>query len=61
MKKTHKLIMTWYLPSSVADYKTKPGNYISHVMGHEGPGSLLSALKVRNILKPRNILHGTFF
>ena len=61
VKKTHKLIMTWYLPSSVADYKTKPGNYISHVMGHEGPGSLLSALKVRNILKPRNILYGTFF
>ena len=49
-KKTHKLIMTWYLPPCIADYKTKPGNYISHLVGHEGPGSLLSALKVRNNL-----------
>lgn len=47
VKKAHKLIMTWYLPPSVADYKTKPGNYISHLLGHEGPGSLLTALKVR--------------
>ena len=47
VKKTHKLIMTWYLPSSLASYKTKPANYISHLLGHEGPGSLLSALKVQ--------------
>uniref|UniRef100_A0A1Y1LI14 Insulin-degrading enzyme n=1 Tax=Photinus pyralis TaxID=7054 RepID=A0A1Y1LI14_PHOPY len=28
-------------------YKSAPGNYISHLVGHEGPGSLLSALKAR--------------
>ena len=49
-KKTHKLIMTWYMPPCVAEYKTKPGNYISHLLGHEGPGSLLSALKVYTLL-----------
>lgn len=48
VKKTHKLILTWSLPPSVACYKSKPGNYISHLMGHEGPGSLLSSLKVNN-------------
>lgn len=50
MKKTHKLIMTWYHPPVIADYKTKPGFYISHLLGHEGPGSLLSALKVQYLL-----------
>ncbi|XP_050296511.1 insulin-degrading enzyme [Anthonomus grandis grandis] len=28
-------------------YKSAPTNYISHLLGHEGPGSLLSALKAR--------------
>lgn len=28
-------------------YKSAPGSYISHLVGHEGPGSLLSALKAR--------------
>ncbi|XP_030755591.1 insulin-degrading enzyme [Sitophilus oryzae] len=28
-------------------YKSAPANYISHLMGHEGPGSILSALKAR--------------
>ncbi|KAL3284944.1 hypothetical protein HHI36_019075 [Cryptolaemus montrouzieri] len=28
-------------------YKAAPCNYISHLMGHEGPGSILSALKAR--------------
>lgn len=50
VKKAHKLIMTWYLPPSMHDYKTKPGSYLSHLIGHEGPGSLLTALKVRNSL-----------
>ena len=46
MKKTHKLLMNWYLPPSIADYKKKTVYYIGHLLGHEGPGSLLSALKV---------------
>ncbi|XP_019877386.1 insulin-degrading enzyme isoform X4 [Aethina tumida] len=28
-------------------YKSAPGHYISHLMGHEGPGSILSILKAR--------------
>ena len=46
MKKTHRLVMTWYLPPMIADYKTKTAFYLGHLLGHEGPGSLLSALKV---------------
>eukprot|EP00438_Fugacium_kawagutii_P036125 Skav236844 [mRNA] locus=scaffold1027:207668:222404:+ [translate_table: standard] len=33
------------LPTGLAPPRSKPGNYASHVLGHEGPGSLLSALK----------------
>ncbi|XP_056631781.1 insulin-degrading enzyme isoform X2 [Diorhabda carinulata] len=28
-------------------YKSSPSHYISHLMGHEGPGSILSVLKAR--------------
>ncbi|CAH2062107.1 unnamed protein product, partial [Iphiclides podalirius] len=28
-------------------YRSGPGHYLSHLLGHEGPGSLLSALKAR--------------
>ena len=46
VKRAHKLILTWYMPPSMHEYKTKPGSYLSHLIGHEGPGSLLTALKV---------------
>ena len=45
IKKVHKLILTWSLPSMIRDYKSKPAGYVSHLLGHEGAGSLLSALK----------------
>jgi nardilysin len=51
VKRAHKLILTWWMPPSMHEYKTKPGSYLSHLIGHEGPGSLLTALKVRSSLK----------
>ena len=30
-------------------FDTKPGHYIAHLIGHEGPGSLLSELKSRGL------------
>jgi len=38
--------VTFQLPPLRRYYTTKPDHYISHLVGHEGPGSLLSALKV---------------
>jgi len=32
------------LPETLSKNKTKPVNYLSHVIGHEGPNSLLSTL-----------------
>ncbi|KXZ55212.1 hypothetical protein GPECTOR_3g355 [Gonium pectorale] len=43
----HELRLTFALPPLARLYGTKADSYISHLMGHEGPGSLLSALKAR--------------
>lgn len=36
-------------PDETNDYKSNPGSYISHLIGHEGKGSLLSELKKRSL------------
>ncbi|XP_043239610.1 nardilysin-like [Amphibalanus amphitrite] len=47
VKDFHQLTVTWQLPSMVKHYRTRPLNYISWLMGHEGRGSILSYLKHR--------------
>ncbi|KAL7686292.1 putative metalloenzyme, LuxS/M16 peptidase, peptidase M16, middle/third domain-containing protein [Plasmopara halstedii] len=37
--------ISWPLPSLYQDFMTKPTKILSHLMGHEGPGSILSFLK----------------
>lgn len=46
VKDAHEITVTFQLPPLRKFYTTKPDHYISHLVGHEGPGSLLSALKV---------------
>ena len=48
VKDRHQLTVTWQLPSMVRHYRTRPLNYISWLMGHEGRGSILSYLKHRS-------------
>ena len=45
IKTQHKLILRWQLPSQIHKYRSKTVDYLSHLCGHEGPGSLLSGLK----------------
>ena len=40
-----RMIVTFALPALQNDYKSKPLNYISHLIGDEGEGSLLAYLK----------------
>ena len=47
VKQGHNLTLTFQLPSLFHAYKAKPDDYISHLVGHEGRGSLLSALKAK--------------
>lgn len=41
----HALKVTWPLPCLDKEYLKKPEDYLSHLIGHEGGGSLLSLLK----------------
>lgn len=50
VKEHHEVTVTFQLPPLRKHYRTKPDHYISHLVGHEGPGSLLSALKVGHML-----------
>lgn len=51
IKSGHKLVMVWQLPSchTVAGYRCKPHDFIGHLLGHEGAGSILSCLKRANL------------
>lgn len=40
-----QLSLSWVVPDSRDCYQANPSNYISHLIGHEGKGSLLSELK----------------
>jgi secreted Zn-dependent insulinase-like peptidase len=48
IKNTHNISIYWAIPGQVPSYKTKASEYISHLCGHEGPGSLLSNLKAKD-------------
>jgi insulysin len=43
----HNISFTFQMPSLLKEYQKKADDYWGHVLGHEGPGSLLSALKAR--------------
>ncbi|CAG2179175.1 unnamed protein product, partial [Oppiella nova] len=45
---TRSLTITFPMPDMVNHYKSKPHRMLTHLIGHEGPGSLLSELKGRN-------------
>lgn len=45
LRELHRLSLTFALPNQDAHYHTKPLAYISHLLGFEGKGSLLSYLK----------------
>lgn len=41
----NKLDITWVMPSITKRYKTKPDEFVSFIIGHEGAGSLCSYLR----------------
>ena len=48
LQTARRMIVTFALPGIHNDFKTKPLNYISHLLGDEGEGSLLAYLKEKN-------------
>jgi len=47
VKDIRNLNITWGIPDLAPHYQSCPGSYLGHLIGHEGPGSLLSELKAR--------------
>ncbi|KAL0124001.1 hypothetical protein PUN28_006072 [Cardiocondyla obscurior] len=47
IKDTRNLDISFPLPDMQQHYRSSPAHYVSHLLGHEGKGSLLSALKAR--------------
>jgi len=45
VKDFNQLNILWEVPDMLHMWKTKPGNLFSHLIGHEGEGSILSLLK----------------
>ncbi|KAK6481984.1 insulin-degrading enzyme-like isoform X1 [Huso huso] len=45
IKDIRNLYVTFPIPDLQKHYKSNPGHYLGHLIGHEGPGSLLSELK----------------
>ncbi len=48
VSQVHSIEMQFPLPSQLAHWQSKPTRYISHLLGHEGQGSLLSLLKQKH-------------
>lgn len=48
LQTARRMIVTFALPGLHQDFRTKPLNYISHLIGDEGEGSLLAYLKNHN-------------
>ncbi|KAG8188554.1 hypothetical protein JTE90_007162 [Oedothorax gibbosus] len=47
VKNIRTLVITFPIPDLNHEYRSNPGSYLGHLIGHEGPGSLLSELKSR--------------
>ena len=50
----HAIEVSFPLPYQPARWKFKPGNFLAHFIGHEGPGSLYSYLKQKGWLTSLN-------
>ena len=48
IKELRNLTLTFPMPDCTEYYKTQPGLYFSHLIGHESEGSILSLLKRKN-------------
>jgi len=48
-KNYHWLTLAWVLPPTIQHYRHKSTEYLCHLLGHEGRGSLLSSLKARGL------------
>jgi len=44
----HSLSITWQVPPQVKQWRSKPCDYLAHLLGHEAKGSILASLKKKS-------------
>lgn len=44
----HSLSVTFQIPPQLGNWKSKPCDYVAHLIGHEAQGSLLAAIKAKS-------------
>lgn len=44
----HSLSVTWQIPTQLGNWRSKPCDYVAHLIGHEAQGSLLAAIKAKS-------------
>ncbi|KAF4660156.1 hypothetical protein FOZ61_004217 [Perkinsus olseni] len=49
IKEIRQVDFAFFMPTQSPLWETKPARYLSHIFGHEGEGSLLSALKAQGL------------
>ena len=49
IREARTLEMTWYAPSLLGQFRSKPDAVLTHLLGHEGCGSALEALKAEGL------------
>mmetsp|Transcript_10931 Transcript_10931/g.29980 ORF Transcript_10931/g.29980 Transcript_10931/m.29980 type:complete len:1056 (-) Transcript_10931:352-3519(-) len=49
VKEGHSIDFMWQVPPSTPLYRKAPLNYLSHLLGHEGEGSVFALLKARGL------------
>jgi len=50
VKDVKELSFCWVIPYQAPNWKTKPSQYISHLLGYEGTGSVISVLKQKGLI-----------
>ena len=64
VREIRSMLLSFAIPSVLAHYRARPLALVSHFLGHEGRGSLLSALKARGWVQGlsagTNIVHPDF-
>ncbi|MFT2111886.1 insulinase family protein [Marinomonas sp. 2405UD68-3] len=57
----HKLQFLFPIPSQLSKYHSKPSQYLTYILGHEGAGSLLSYLKHKGLANALGASSGSPF
>lgn len=59
VKEQRSIQFSWFLPEQRTLWKSKPARYLSHILGHEGPGSLTQVLKAQGVAT--DLMGGLFY